>query len=342
MIPVESHALFRKCYETAQRIAITTHLNPDGDALGSEISLARFLRAHGKEVRVINGDPTSDTLTFVEQPPSTAEHYQPEVHDELLKAVDLVILVDNSAPDRLGRMERIMSEVADHTLCIDHHPMRSAPWVHKIVHAEFCATAAMIYELVRATGWEPDVEAALAIYVGIATDTGFFRFNSTNAHGHAVAAELLELGVDAAATYQQIHEHNSEAFTRLQGHALAGLRVVGEGAIAAVHLPADLIRSLGAEDVDSSEIATSLLAMEGIRIVALFRELPDGRVKVSLRSKGALDVHSLAIRFGGGGHRNASGIVLERPLEDVSRTVLEQAAGLIEAADAPERKTRRA
>jgi phosphoesterase RecJ-like protein len=187
----------------------------------------------------------------------------------------------------------------------------------------------MIFELVRGAGWEPDFPAAEAIYVGLATDTGFFRFNSTNAHAHQVAAEVLRLGVQPAHAFQQIYERNSAAYTRLLGHALTGLTVSAGGAVASVELDRELIRSLQAEEIDSGEITTALLAMDGVRVAVLFRELSDGKIKVSLRSKGDLDVHRLATEFGGGGHRNASGIVSAGPMSRVVSEVKGRAAALL-------------
>lgn len=321
VISPAGHALFRRLCTSAEGLVLTTHMNPDGDALGSEYGLARFLMAQGKAVRIVNQDRTPEALTFVGAGTPPAELYDPACHDALLRAQELVVLVDNSAPDRLGRMEPIMAEVAGRTLCIDHHPARDVPWGHLILDETSCATALMVHELVSGAGFRPDRLAAEAIYVGLATDTGFFRFNSTSPRAHEVAAELLRAGADPARVFQAIYERNSLAFTRLLGHALAGVRVGAGGRLAFVVITHELVRQLDAEEVDASEIATALLAMDGVSLVLLFRELDDGRVKVSLRSKGTLDVHRLAGEFGGGGHRNASGIVLPGGLDDVVRRV---------------------
>ena len=186
------------------RFLLTSHANPDGDAIGSEIALARFLGERGKQVRIVNGDATPETLRFIEQPEGRVEVYDPELHDKLIDEAGLIVLVDNSAPDRLGRMEATMMAAADRTLCIDHHPARDAPWAHNIVDVESCATAAMIYELISRAGGPLDLATAEAIYVGLATDTGFFRFDSTTSRAHEVAAELLRIGVRPARSYQQI------------------------------------------------------------------------------------------------------------------------------------------
>jgi phosphoesterase RecJ-like protein len=281
-------------------------------------------------VRLINADPTSETLAFITQDSPLIEVYDPEQHDEVIRGVDRIVLVDNSAPDRLGRMEPIMLSVAAEVLCIDHHPTREAPWAENILQVGASATALLVWDLVRHRGWDLDARACDAIFVGLATDTGFFRFNSASPHAHRVAADLLECGVQAGDIYRRIYERNTEAYTRLLGHALVGLRIEDGGRIASVGLRRDAIAELAAEDVDSGEITTVLLAIEGVDIVLLFRELPDARVKVSLRSKDALDVHGLAVGFGGGGHRNAAGIVLERPFDEVVESVSSGARKLID------------
>lgn len=321
---------FRSLCERSQRFVLTTHINPDGDAIGSQSCLSRYLFSLGKQVRIVNQDPTPEVLRFIEYPDAPAEPYDPERHDSLLDETDLVVLLDNSAPDRLGSLEEPMVERASKILCLDHHPYRDAPWSHSIVDMESCSTTVVIWELSRACGWQPELEAAKAIYTGLATDTGFFRFNSTNDRAHDIAAELLRLGVRPDEIFKRIYERNSLAFTRLLGHALTDVRLDAGGAIASVKITRRLLRSLHAQNEDPAEITTALLAMDGVVVAALYRELPDGRVKVSLRSKGALDVHSLAMEFGGGGHRNASGIVMSGELDEVVDTVNARTSTLLD------------
>jgi phosphoesterase RecJ-like protein len=334
MIGPSSHALFGRLIDGAERLVLTTHIQHDGDALGSQIGLWRYLRALGKQVRIVNQDSTAEILRFIEDPEIEVEAFDAERHEAVLAEADLIVLVDNSAPDRLGRMEPIMRRFADKVLCIDHHPTRDAPWRHEILDVDYCATTVMIYELTRSRGFEPDAVASLALYVGLATDTGFFRFNSTNARAHEVAAELLRAGVDPARVYRAIHERNSEAYTRLLGHALTDLKLESEGRLASVRITGALIERLAAEQVDTSEITTALLAIDGVQVVSLVRELASGRIKVSLRSKGDLDVHLLASEFGGGGHRNASGIVMDGTLIDVDEVVRDRARSLLASSTA--------
>ena len=330
-LTADQHALFAAVCDGHTTFALTTHMHPDGDALGSQIAVARYLVTLGKQVRVINGDPTPELLAFVTEESPQIELYDPDVHDEVLRGVDRIVLVDNSAPDRLGRMESIMTSVAGHTLCIDHHATNDVPWAENIQQVGACATAVLVWDLLRQRGWEPDRRTCEALFLGLVTDTGFFRFNSAKGYAHRVAAELLDRGVLPGDVYRRVYERNSEAFTRLMGHALVGLELDAGGRIAMVRLTRETIADLGAQDVDTGEITTSLLAIDGVDVVLLFRELENGHTKVSLRSKGELDVHRLASGFGGGGHRNASGIVLAEPMEAVVERVLAGARDLVSA-----------
>lgn len=330
MIGEKEREEFARVVDGAGSFVVVTHLNPDGDAIGSEIGLARYLLSLGKAVRVVNQDATPATLRYLEESGPEAEAYRPAEHDAVFEAAAAILLVDNSAPDRLGTLEPLVRRHAAKTLCIDHHPTRGTPWAGLILDDRASATAYLIRVLLRGRGYTPDRAGATALYAGIATDTGFFRFNSTRPETHETAAELLRLGADPARCFAEVYERNSPKYTRLLGRALTSLVLHAEGRLAVVRLPLAAIRECDAEDVDTSEITTPLLATDGVRVVLLFKELAGGRVKVSLRSKGDLDVHSLAAEFGGGGHRNASGIVMTAPFDAAVERVVSRAVALLE------------
>lgn len=334
MIDAAGHETFAAVVGPARRVVILTHVNPDGDAIGSEVGIARYLLAAGKDVRLINQDATPETLRYLEEEGPVAEPYDPATHDPEFQACDLILLVDNSAPDRLGRVEPVAMRHAAKVLCIDHHPTKGTPWRWNVLQDRASATCAMIFELIRARGYAPDRACAQALYAGIATDTGFFRFNSTKAETHEVAAELLRLGAEPVRCFAEVYERNAPEYTRLLGHALASLELGAGGRLASVRIPLSTLRACNAEHVDTSEITTPLLATDGVRVVVLFKEMDGGRVKVSLRSKGDLDVHALASEFGGGGHRNASGIVMKSPFDEAVEKVMARATRLAEKAPA--------
>lgn len=322
MLDDVAHETFRRMIDDADAILLVTHTQADGDALGSELALQRYLRSLGKRCAILNNDPVAGTLRFLVSDPADVQIWDTCDGVALLAAADLIVLLDNAATNRLGRLEPYLVKAAPTTLCIDHHPGENSPWVHTILDTGACATAVMIYELVTAAGWVPDLQVAQALYVGIATDSGFFRFNSTDARVHRIVAHLLELGVPPAVTYGELREQNTAAYTRLLGHALTTLEVRPDGQVASVKLTHVAIEALGALGEDTSEITSHLLAIAGVQAVALFRERSEGKIKVSLRSKGSIDVNRLATTHGGGGHRNASGIVIEGTLDDVASTIL--------------------
>jgi len=323
---------FRTLLSRAKLYVLVTHVNPDGDAIGSQVGLGRYLASRGFEVRIVNQDVTPPDLGFLEFDGPVGEGYDPARHDGLLDAADAIVLVDNSAPDRLGRMEAPVRARAPKTFCIDHHPTRGTPWAANIIDTSASATAVIVHELLRAGEWTPDRAAADALYAGLATDTGFFRFNSTSPRAFRVAAELLEAGADPTRCFRELYERNTPAYTRLLGRALADLSLGAEGAVASVGITLAMIEACGATGVDTSEFTTPLLAVDGVRVAILFRELSGGKVKVSLRSKGELDVQQMASEFGGGGHRNASGIVMSGTFDDVVAKVTARAVALAQDA----------
>lgn len=325
MISAKDHVAFGALLDRARLYVLVTHVNPDGDAIGSEVGLGRYLQSLGFEVRVVNQDATPEELRFLEFDGPSAESYDSSRHDGLLDAADAILLVDNSAPDRLGRMEAPVRVRTPKTFCIDHHPTRDTPWAANLIDTSASATAVLVYELIRQRGSMPDRAAAEALYAGLATDTGFFRFNSTSARAFRVGAELLEAGADPTRCYREVYERNSPAYTRLLGRALAGLALGPGGSVATVGITLGMIDACGAEGVDTSEFTTPLLAVDGVRVAILFRELPGGKVKVSLRSKGEIDVSRMASEFGGGGHRNASGIVMPGSFEEIVDSVTARA-----------------
>ena len=328
MITPRDFALFQSVLARAKLYVLVTHVNPDGDAIGSQVGLGRYLLSLGFEVRIVNQDETPHDLRFLEFDGPFAESYDAARHDGLLDAADAIVLVDNSAPDRLGRMEAPVRARTAKTLCIDHHPTRGTPWAGNVIDTSASATAVLVYELVLEGGGSPDRAAADALYAGLATDTGFFRFNSTSPRAFRVAAGLLEAGADPTRCYREVYERNTPAYTRLLGRALASVSLGEGGAVASTGVTIAMIESCGAAGVDTSEFTTPLLAIDGVRVAILFRELPGGKVKVSLRSKGELDVSLMAAEFGGGGHRNASGIVMPGRFEEIVDTVTARAVVL--------------
>lgn len=314
--------------EGRNRFVLATHVNADGDGLGAQLALYHFLRRRGKEARIVNTDALAHNTAFLD-PGGVVERYDPAVHDPVLEKAEIIVLLDNSAAHRLGAMRERIERSPATKVCIDHHPEPDTTWDVMAIDPTASATGEMVYGLIREMDGDIPREAAEPIYVSIVTDTGNFRFSNTTPRILRIAAELVERGVSVPRVYQEIYERNSAAFTRLLGASLSEVRLERDGRLGYLVVSRELMRRARAEGADTSDIINHVLAIDGAQVAALFKEVEDRRTKVSLRSKGTLDVRAVAALFGGGGHRNASGIVMELPLPEVLEKVLGELRAIV-------------
>lgn len=312
---------FLELIGAGRQFVLTTHIHPDGDALGSEAALAVLLRGRGDHVRIVNPDATPEALAFLD-PRQEIEVYDPLVHDELIRSADAVVMLDNSDPQRLDWMAPVIRDAATRKVCIDHHPDPDSFWDLLVVRLDAPCTGVVVYSLMKAAGVSVDQWTASALYAALASDTGRFRFVNTSAEAFRIAAELVDAGASPPAIYAQLSERLSPGRLRLAGDLLAGMDLRCDERLVVLRAPTGLVERRGAEGEDLAEVINQVLTLRTARLAALFRELRPGLTKVSLRSKGELDVNQLARRHGGGGHRNASGIVVEAALEDAVARLL--------------------
>ena len=318
----------RRELQRARKILLTTHQNPDGDGLGSEVALASHLKRLGKEVAILNPDEVPERYRFLDSSGEIGA-FDPASGPARIRGCDLIITLDNSSLHRMGSMEQSVRASPAVSLCVDHHTTTDPFWGVNVIDETACATGEIIYDLVKALGGTIDSHSAVALYTAMITDTGNFRFSKTSPRSHRIAADLLALGVDPARVYELVYEQQPEGFVRLVGAALSVFRLESEGRLGWIALTRRQITECDAENADTSEIVNHLFAIRGVRICLLFKELPDGRAKVSLRSKGTIDVHRVATAYGGGGHQNASGAVVEGPLESAVARVVADVRSLL-------------
>lgn len=314
-MPDGETARFLKLVVPGARIVLTTHVHPDGDGVGSELGLARFLRDRGVAARIVNCDPPPMSMAGLD-PDGLIEVYQPAVHDAVVGEAHAVVSIDNSDVARLGAMAAVVSSAPGIKACIDHHPDPDPLWGLRIVDPRASCTGVVVLGVLDAAGYEPPRDVAEALYIALFSDTGRFRFGNTNAEGFRAAARLVEAGVSPAEVYARLSERRSAGFLRLAGAILAGMEVRAQGRVVLLRVPQALLDRFGAKAEDLSDVINQALKLESARGAALFREIEPAKTKISLRSKGALDVNQIARRHGGGGHRNASGVVLEMAMED--------------------------
>lgn len=306
----------------AERIVLTTHVQPDGDGIGSEVALARFLRARGKSVTILNPHPTARRFRFLEPDPRIVA-FEPEAAERALEEADLLVVLDISVPERLGRLEPLVERFAPDVVILDHHTGPPRIPGLDVRDVEASATGEIVYRLLHE--WADDEitpEIATALYAAIAYDTGGFRHANTTARTHEIVADLLRRGADTVTANRWIFESLSLGRVRLTARVLADFSLEADGRIAWAGIPRTLLEETGASSEDVEGLAESLRAIEGVDVAILLKEVHDGATKVSLRSVPSRDVQEFAARFGGGGHRNASGIYLEEPLGDAVRRVV--------------------
>jgi len=308
----------RQCREvlaaiaSRRRFVVTSHTRPDGDAVGSALACAQLLHALGKHADVV----LHDGVPFIYRCLPLADAVRQSGTLEGDHDAAIVLECDSVQRTRVAGLESLF------VLNIDHHrsgkPFAQLNWIEP----NACATAEMIYWLAREAGAAITPAMATCLYTAVLTDTGAFSYTGTTARTFALAQELVELGADAVHIAQSVYFSNPTSKMRLLGAALSNLQ--REGRLAWMHVTREEMERAEAVDEDAEGIVNYALGIVGVEVAVFFRELEDGRYRVSLRSKGAIDVSQLAERFGGGGHHCASGFSIEGPLTVASERILAQ------------------
>jgi bifunctional oligoribonuclease and PAP phosphatase NrnA len=307
-----------------RRVSLTTHVNPDGDGLGSEVGLVHLLRANGVEVTIANPTPTPERFGFLFRDLPGVDRSAEAVKE--LRRADTVVVLDISDLGRLGMLAATVREAAGPVACIDHHVSPGTlPNGPRYLDQTAAATGELVVEIALANEWPLTPPAARACYVAILTDTGGFRFSNTHPRTLRIAAELLEHGIDPEAIYLDVYAGAPEGRVRLLAEVLQTLVVERDPGLAWVTVPPGALErhGVGADDLDG--VVEHARSIAGIRLALLFREISQGRIKVSLRSVGDVDVARFARQYGGGGHTKAAGLSLEGQLGPVQVEVLEAA-----------------
>jgi phosphoesterase RecJ-like protein len=304
---------------SARHVVLTTHVNADGDGVGSEVGLWHLLRARGVSVTIAN--PTGIPERFHFMIPEGADSSRHAARE--IERADIVASLDIGDMTRLGALATIIRKRDPSFVCIDHHvgPVK-VPQGPCLIAPEATATAELVFDLATVAGWPVTPEVAQALYVGLLTDTGGFRFSNTTARALRVAAALLEIGVDPESIYASVYASAPEGRVRLLAEVLQTLVVEPEVGLAWVSVPPDALRRHGVTADDLDGIVEFPRSIAGVRMALLFRHIANGRVKVSFRSMGEVDVAALAHQFGGGGHHRAAGASIDGTMADVEAQVL--------------------
>ena len=306
----------------ARRVVLTTHINPDGDGVGSMAALADRLRAGGTEATIVTPGRTPGSLLFAFGDIPVYDAKDPAAEDPL-RTADLIAILDTAERHRLGEVGEALDRVP--SVVIDHHPpVGASPGDPSIRDPEACATGELVFDLLALEGWPLSPLAADGIYVAIATDTGSFQFSNTTARTHEIVGELLRLGVDPESMYRRLYGTVTRGALALTRLALESLEVDPLSPVAWVALDHRALRDCSATPEDMEGLVEYPRRLAGVEVGIFFRALSSDRTKVSLRSNGAANVSEIAQALGGGGHVKAAGAVLDLPLERAITAVLER------------------
>jgi len=302
----------------AKKVLVTSHLDPDGDSIGSQLALAAFLEGRGKKVLIANQGILPSKYSFLDPQKKIILHRTPKV---LNFNPNLVIVLESPYLERIGWVsEAIPAGVP--LLNIDHHPDNTSYGSINYLDSKTAAVGEMIFDLLLKAGFPISSTMANWLYAAILTDTGRFRYSSTTAHSLRICAQLVELGADVRRLTDQIYFNYSQENLKMLGHVLSRLELFSCGKICCLTVDRESLERFQANSGDTEGLVDYSLFVNGALIGALFKEVGPSRTKVSLRSQNNLEIAELARQYGGGGHKNAAGFALNQPLAQAKKIVI--------------------
>lgn len=304
-------------------VALSTHINADGDGCGSETALARLLAQRGITCRIVNPTPWPGMFQFLlgEDVDDASARGAAALDD-----IDALVVLDINDVRRLGVLADRVRALTVPISVIDHHIAGDEPvGTLAVTDTAACATGELVYDIAIALDLDITPAIAQSLYAAILTDTGSFRYSNTSPRAHAVASHLLSAGVDPEEMYRRIYAQVSVGRLQLLRAALESLEVDSAIGLSWISVEADAMERFKVSSEDLDGIVEHPRSISGTRLALFFRDLGHGKVKVSFRSTGQVDVQQFARRYGGGGHAKASGALLTGNLADVRAQVVSDA-----------------
>jgi phosphoesterase RecJ-like protein len=308
---MEDYQAILQVFDQHQSFALSTHINPDGDALGSELALYSFLKDLGKQVKIFNTDATPKIYKFL--PFCDAILSPKSLQDDF---PEILVVVDAGMLKRIG--EDLSRSLIPHKAIvnIDHHATADYFGDYNLVETEASSTSEIIYRLIRHHGSPVGKERALCLYTGIMFDTGCFRYSNSTPIAHRVAADLIQEGISVDEVYRFVYETVPVGTVHLLGEVLQTLGITPDGKIAWVYATQEMFRKTRTTREDVDRFINHIRSIDSVEVAILVSEQENGEVKASLRSKSFVDVAEIAAEFEGGGHQRAAGCEIDVPCED--------------------------
>ncbi len=312
----------------AERVLITTHIRPDGDACGCMRALADHLAAAGKQVRPLVLSPMAAWYAdlFDEPVPVLDNDIKPDALGQVYGDCDLMVIVDTNSLTQLPGLEAFITQARaagrPKILVIDHHITGDHLGDVELIDPQAAAAGEIVFDLFKAAGWPITQRIAEAIFIAVATDTGWFKYGNADSRIFHTAAELVGIGVHPEAVYRRLYQSFSPARLALMTRMLEHLSLHAAGRIAVQHILRRDFDETGATGADTENLIDECQRIATVDVAVLLVELSDGRFRCSLRSKNAVDVRAIAQAYGGGGHTLAAGVTLDGPLDVAKQRLL--------------------
>jgi phosphoesterase RecJ-like protein len=301
-----------------RRFLLTTHIRPDADGLGSQLALAEILRRRGKEVRLVIASTWPPRYNFLD-PDRRIERFTPP--GDAWREVDAAVVLDTGTWNQLGDFGPFFKGLSVPKAVIDHHLSQDDLGALRLVDTSAEATGRLIYEAAGALGEPLNEAVANPLFAALATDTGWFRHANTTPATFDLAGQLVRAGARPTYLYEQLYEQNTLPRLKLTGLVLDRLQLTAGGRVAYTEIHREDYAATGAVPQDTEDMINFGRSVAGVEVALFFMEQPRGGVKVSFRSRG-VDVAKVAEQLGGGGHKLASGAILEVPLAEARARVL--------------------
>jgi len=321
---------FVEIVKSHRRFALTSHVRPDGDALGCEMTLAGALETLGKDVLICNPFAIPPNLRFLD-PDGRHRRIGENISAADLADREVFVILDTSAWTQLGAMGEALRQTKAIKVVIDHHLSEDDLGAEIFKDTEAEAAGRLVVEAVDQLGVPFTERMAVAAFTALATDTGWFRFTSTRADTLRLAARLIEAGAVPDRLYKELYETDSLARLRLIGRALDHSRTELGGRLVHTWLDQKDFAETGSIASDSEDIINMTLAVGGTEAAIILVQQPDGRCKGSLRSRCQMDCREGAERVGGGGHRRAAGLLVPGPLDEAMQKLVAEVSRAMEA-----------
>jgi bifunctional oligoribonuclease and PAP phosphatase NrnA len=315
--------------QSCQRFILTTHIRPDGDGLGSMLALADALAHRGKATLAVISSTLPARYAFLNEPTLIRRF---DIAEANAFHADALIVLDTGTWNQLADFGEFMRSFKGTRLVIDHHLTQDDLGAAALIDTSAEATGRLVHEAIMRLGGPLSPSAANHLFTAVAMDTGWFRHSNTTQRTFELAGALMAAGARPDILYERLFDDNSLARLKLTGIILDRLQILGNGRVAYTEVRCEDYASTGALPQDSEDLVNYTRSVTGVEVGLIFMEQPRGGIKVSLRSRSRIDVAQIAQQFGGGGHRLASGAIVEGTLEEVRRRVLGAIIKAVEAA----------